>query len=371
MFEHRALAVLASLAAALMVARAGAQTAAPPVAAAPPHAATAPLSPASPGAPPNADDLVQLDFNDVELSVVIDTIARLTGTNFIYDDRVRGRVTIVSPTKIPVAQAYAVFESVLQVKGFTTVEGPGGSVKIIPIRDAKESSINTVAAPTPTPNRDTFVTRLIPLHYIDADAITNSLKPLVSKDAAMVAYPPTNTVILTDSASNIRRVLSILEAIDVETYKEELAVIKVSHADASVLGQQLADVYGAEVSSAGEGGLRAARARQPQVPGQAQPQTGEAQRERVRIITDSRTNSLIILASRARIEDIRRLVAKLDVPVTGGGRIHVDHLKYADSDDLADTLNSMLSGAPKVGGGGGGGIPGAAQAAQAQALARR
>ena len=74
------------------------------------------------------DDKVQLDFNDVELSVVIDTIARLTDKNFIYDDRVRGRVTIVSPTKVTVEEAYAVFESVLQVKGFTTVTGPGGAI---------------------------------------------------------------------------------------------------------------------------------------------------------------------------------------------------------------------------------------------------
>jgi len=351
-----------------MVARAGAQTAPQPVTAPPPpRAGTAPALPPSPGAAAKADDLVQLDFNDVELAVVIDTIARLTGTNFIYDDRVRGRVTIVSPTKIPVAQAYAVFESVLQVKGFTTVEGPGGSVKIIPIRDAKESSIDTVAAPSPTPNRDTFVTRLIPLRYIEAEAITNSLKPLVSKDAAMVAYAPTNTVILTDSASNIRRVLSIIEAIDVETYKEELAVIKLKHADATTLGQQLADVYGAEIAPSA-GGIAAGRARPPQAPGQPQGQGGEAPREHIRIITDSRSNSMIILASHDRLEEIRRLVERLDVPVTGGGRIHVYYLKFADSDDLADTLNSMLSGAPKAGGGGGGGIPGAAQAAQAQAL---
>lgn len=368
MFERRVLAVLASLAAGLMVARAGAQTAPQPVTAPPPpRAGTAPALPPSPGAAAKADDLVQLDFNDVELAVVIDTIARLTGTNFIYDDRVRGRVTIVSPTKIPVAQAYAVFESVLQVKGFTTVEGPGGSVKIIPIRDAKESSIDTVAAPSPTPNRDTFVTRLIPLRYIEAEAITNSLKPLVSKDAAMVAYAPTNTVILTDSASNIRRVLSIIEAIDVETYKEELAVIKLKHADATTLGQQLADVYGAEIAPSA-GGIAAGRARPPQAPGQPQGQGGEAPREHIRIITDSRSNSMIILASHDRLEEIRRLVERLDVPVTGGGRIHVYYLKFADSDDLADTLNSMLSGAPKAGGGGGGGIPGAAQAAQAQAL---
>ncbi len=322
------------------------------------------------------DGLVQLDFNDVELNVVIDTIARLTGRNFIYDDRVRGRVTIVSPTRIPVAQAYTVFESVLNVKGFTTVDGPGGSIKIVPVRDAKESAIDTVPAPTPTPDIDTFVTRLIPLKYIDADAISNSLKPLVSKDAALLSYPPTNTIILTDSASNIRRVLSIIAAIDVETFKEELTILKVEHADAATLAQQIADIYGGEVSSTtgGASALRSPRQRvQPQVPGVPTPAVSgaaEQARDRVRIITDARTNSLIILSSRQRIEDIRRLVAKLDVPVTGGGRIHVYYLKNADAEELAETLNSVVSGQPAAPRSGTGttATAGAAQGGVAQAL---
>src|SRR5262245_54803827 len=104
---------------------------------APVWAQTAPPAQAAPG------EQVQLDFNDVELSVVIDTIARLTGKNFIYDDRVRGRVTIVSPSRITVEEAYAVFESVLQVKGFTTVKAPGGAIKVIPLREAKESNVET------------------------------------------------------------------------------------------------------------------------------------------------------------------------------------------------------------------------------------
>lgn len=334
----------------------------------------------TPGAPDtapvasDAEGLVQLDFNDVELAVVIDTISRLTGRNFIYDDRVRGRVTIVSPTRIPVDQAYAVFESVLQVKGFTTVDGPGGSIKIIPLRDAKESAIQTEAGPTPTPYSDAFVTRLIPLRFIDAEAISNTLKPLVSKDAAMVAYAPTNTVILTDSATNIRRILEIVQAIDVETYKEELAVLKVRHADAGALAQQLADIYGGEVSGGAQGGPGAAalRVRPPQVPGQpVLPGTGEVTRDRVRIITDERTNALIILASRARLADIRALVAKLDVPITGGGRIHVYYLRNADAEELADTLNALISGQPKTSSapGAAGARPGIA-AAQAQAQAQ-
>jgi general secretion pathway protein D len=300
-----------------------------------------------------AGGMVQLDFNDVELNVVIDTIARLTGKNFIYDDKVRGRVTIVSPTRITVDQAYAVFESVLQVKGFTTVEGPGGALRIVPIRDAKEQSIETSRGEPPASDR--FVTRLIPLQYIDAEAIANTLKPLVSKDAAMVAYAPTNTVILTDSASNIARILDIISAIDVETYREELTVIKVRHGDAATLAQQITEIYGGEVTGAGvaPGAARtpAARARRAQQAAQAgiTAVTAEAVAKGVpRIITDDRTNSLIVLASRARLEDIRRLVAKLDVPVTGGGRIHVYYVKHADADELAQTLSSLVSGSPRT-----------------------
>jgi general secretion pathway protein D len=296
------------------------------------------------------EELVQLDFQDVELSVVIETIARLTNRNFIYDDRVRGRVTIVSPTRITVDQAYAVFESVLQVKGFTTVSGPGGAIKVIPLREAKESSIETSKSTRQPPFRDRYITRLIPLQYIDAEAITNTLKPLVSKDASMVAYAPTNTIILTDSSSNIRRILSILQSIDVETYREELAVIQVQYADATTLAEQLAEIYGAQTTSAPTPTRARARTRPARA---AQAAAADpASRRPPRILTDPRTNSLIVLASRTRLEDIRSFVRRLDVPVTGEGRIHVYYLKHADSEEIANVLNSLISGAPQTAAGG-------------------
>jgi len=313
-----------------------------------------------------ADGLVNLDFEDVELAVVIDTIAKLTGKNFVYDDRVRGRVTIISPSPIPVAQAFTVFESVLQVKGFTTVAAPGGVLKVIPIRDAKETSIDTQSSARATPDTDRFVTRLIPLSYIDAEQIANTLKPLVSKDAALVAYAGTNTIILTDSASNITRILSILEAVDVETFKEELALIRLQFADATVVADQLSQLFGAEVMGGARQSAAASRVRarpQPVVPGQ-QPSPGQSpaasRRGQVRIITDERTNSLVALASRATLEEIRDFIRKVDLPVEGGGRIQVYYLKHADAEELADTLNSLLGG----GGGGGGGAQGMQGAAQ-------
>lgn len=304
------------------------------------------------------DGLVNLDFQDVEIATVIDTIARLTNRNFVYDDRVRGRVTIISPTPIPIEQAYTAFESVLQVKGFTTVEAPGGVIKVIPIRDAKETSVDTRSG-LAAPDTDRFVTRLIPLRYIDAEAVSNTLKPLVSKEAALVAYPATNTIILTDSAANINRILEILQAIDVETYKEDLAMIRVQYADAQTLAEQLSEVFGGEVSAT-SGATPAAARVQPRVRRAvqaAQPDATSGPRSQVRIITDVRTNALIILAARSTLDEMRALIRRLDVPVEGQGRIQVYYLKHAVAEELAETLNGLL------GGGTGGGT--AAQAAAA------
>ena len=305
--------------------------------------------------PADEEELISLDFADVELPVVIDTISRLTGYNFIYDDRVRGRVTIVSPTEVTIDQAFAVFESVLKVKGFSLVLGPGNTYKILPIRDIKESSVDTIKDNRPSPNRDRFVTRLVPLQFIDAAAITQTIKPLISKDASLVAYDATNTIIVTDSESNIRRLLSILAALDVESYRQELAVIKIEHADANTLAEQLSEIYGAEVASASGGSTAAqrrarSRRRTTNTTGAAAAQGGDsAVGPTVRILPDERTNSLLVLSSRQQLADIRGLVRKLDIQVRGEGRIQVYYLRHADAEELSETLNSL------VGSGGGGG----------------
>lgn len=331
-------------------------------------------TPRGPGQAGSEEETVHLDFKDADLPSVIETIARTTGKNFIYDDKVRGKVTIVSPSPVTVEQAYAVFESVLKVKGFTVISGPAGVLQIIPVREAKESNVEIIEGDRPSPNRDHFVTRLIPLQYIDAEAITNTIKPLVSKDASMVAYPPTNTIILTDTSTNIRRLLRILEAIDVETFKEELAVIKIRHADAASLGDQISEIYGAELSSAAASSSTAARRarsnrRTRSARAAAEAVVTPASRGKVRIITDSRTNSLIVLAARGQLDDIRELIRTLDVPVTGQGSIHVYYLKHADAEELATTLNGLLTGQTQTGRARGGAADAQPQAVRAAVTA--
>ena len=149
----------------------------------------------APAPAPAGETLVSLDFQDADITEVISTIAKATGKNFLYDDRVRGRVTVISPDPVTVEEAYRVFESILAVKGFTTVPSPGGVLKILPLRDAKENPIETVPGERVAENRDTFITRLLPLHFVKADAMSDTLKPLVSKEASVIPYGPTNTLI--------------------------------------------------------------------------------------------------------------------------------------------------------------------------------
>ena len=295
---------------------------------------------------------VRIDFDDAEITVIIDAISKLSGKNFIYDDRIRGKVTIISPSPVTVPEAWAVFESVLKIKGFTAIPGPAGVLKIIPLRDAKESNIETIRDGRESADRDQYVTRMIPLYYIDATAISNTLKPLISKDAALVVYAPTNTIILTDTKSNIRRLLGILEALDVEIHKQELAVIKIIYADADTLGSQIMDIYGGSASGGGgtAASARKERSSRRKATAAAANSAGgfeATQRSEVRIITESRTNSLLVLASRNQISDIRELVHKLDVPVIGGGKIHVYYLKHADAQEMAKTLNDLVSGSSR------------------------
>ena len=156
---------------------------------------------------PKPDEkLITMNFQDVDLDALVKFISEITGRNFILDDRVKGKVTIISPGKISVDEAYAVFQSVLQVKGFTTVPS-GAVIKILPAQEAKSSTVDTVFPGGRVAEGDEFVTKLIPLENVDVNNMLGIVQPLVSANGLLAAYTATNTMIIIDSASNIDRIV--------------------------------------------------------------------------------------------------------------------------------------------------------------------
>ena len=261
---------------------------------------------------------VTVDFEHVDIALFIKFISELTGKNFVVDEAVRGKVTIISPTKISVEEAYRVFESVLEVHGFTTV--PAGSVvKIVRAREARSKNIETRLREEAVDPEDKVVTQLIPLEYADPNALKKLFAALISKNSLIISYRPTGMLIVTDVLSNIKRLLRIVKAIDVVGIGREISVVPLEHATATVLAKSFNSVFRA----------RRRKRRTPVKPG-------------VKIVADERTNSLIIAATEYDSLRVRQLIGLLDkkIPRTEGD-IHVYYLQNANAEDLAKVLTAL------------------------------
>ena len=283
----------------------------------------APFAAAQTSAAGNADNgqrYVSIDFNDVDINVFIKFIAELTGKNFIVDNRVKGKVTIISPAKISVDEAYLVFESVLEVHGFTTVDS-GNVIKIVSSPEARTKSIETLTEYRSMDPEDKLVTQLVPLRYADPNTITRLFRPLISKSSVILPYQPTNMLIITDFYSNIKRLMRILKTIDVPGVGQELTVIPLQHADAQKLVRTLSTVF--------QQRRRAAK-------------KGASPDDVTKFVADERTNTIVVLASEDDTARVKELISRLDQEMPRGKeKIHVYYLENAVAEELAKVLQSL------------------------------
>ena len=181
-----------------------------------------------------------MDFTDVELPVLIKFISEQTKKNFIFDERVQGKITIISPRRVTLEEAYNVFLFVLQTKGFTTVS-QGNTIKIVAAREARQDTIQTgVLKGTPPAE---FITRLVPLQNLESTEVVPLVAPLVSKDGMVTALGSSNTLLLVDSRANIDRIVTILSDIDKEGPPGILRVYPLSYAVATDAAKTLSTIY--------------------------------------------------------------------------------------------------------------------------------
>ena len=146
---------------------------------------------------------VVLNFSDVDISTMVKFISDLTGRNFIMDDRVKGKISVFSPAKLSNDDAFNVFTSVLELKGFTIVKA-GRVYKIIPTALAKQSGLKIFTDQERGPVNDSYVARVISVDHIAATDAVTFLKPVVSKDGYISSFGPSNMLLVVDSALNIQ-----------------------------------------------------------------------------------------------------------------------------------------------------------------------
>jgi general secretion pathway protein D len=265
----------------------------------------------------NSGRYVSIDFNDVDINVFIKFISELTGRNFIVDQRVKGKITVISPTQISVDEAYRVFESVLDVHGFTTVDS-GEITKIIPAPYARTMSIETKTEKQDDSPEDRIVTQLIHLEYANPEDVKQIFAPLISKSSVILSYAPTNLLIVTDVYSNIKRLMRIIDVIDTPGTGREILVLPVEHADAEEMVRIIGSVFNT-------------------------PQRGRRPEEQsITAVADKRTNILVVQASEPDAQRVKSLVQTLDKKMPKGKeRIHVYYLENANAEDLVGVLQEL------------------------------
>jgi len=308
--------------------------------------------------PPQVDGAqkVTLDFVERNLWDLVLYFADLKQMNFVLANQkdLQGKtVTIVSHKPVSVGEAWEAFLSAMSVSGYTVVEN-GSLARVVKTTEAAQSSI-PVGKGRPGRATESYVTQLVQLSNVSVSEVQKIIPSLMPSDAKIVAYQPTNTLIITDTATNIRKIYSILNELDVAAPKSTLEIVPIQFADAADIKAIIDELYAQEQaqeepdvrSRVNRIRNRRARAREQAQPESAEGVTaGEEVRFISKVIDDERTNSLIVLANEEGHEAVRNLVAELDRDVDPANRaqIHVVYLEHAKAEDVASVLSELSQG---------------------------
>src|ERR1700730_11887976 len=284
------------------------------------------LCAAAPPAPqprPQDGPTITPNYKDADLSQIIQAVAEVTGKNFIIDPRVNAKVTMLSATPMSPAAFYEAFLSVLQVYGYVAV--PAGKViKIVPNTDARQLPANDLPDRVSSTS-DEIVTQVISLKNVSAAQLVPMLRPLMPQYAQLAAYTAGNMLILSDRASNVSRLVRIIQRMD-EGGDEPVEVIALHNASAADVVRIVNSLNQGQGAEGGGGG--------------------------VKIVADERTNS-VLLTGESRTQRLRTkaLIINMDTPLATGGDTQVRSLRYADAEKIADKLKGQATASAKAQGG--------------------
>jgi general secretion pathway protein D len=266
-------------------------------------------------------DVVTLNFINAEIEGVVKAVSEITGKNFVLDPRIKGTINIFSAKPLPRALVYEVFLAALRVQGYAAIEDRG-IVTIVPAIDAK-----LYPSPTHGPQDksrgggDRIQTQVFTLRYESASQLVPILRPLISPNNPITAYPASNSLVVTDYAGNLLRIEKIIDSID-QPSSTEPVVIALRHASALDVAQTVNKLF-SEATGAGAGDST----------------------QRLTVVADARSNSLILRAENpSRLFRLRSLVATLDSPTSAAGNLNVVYLKNAEAVKVAETLRAVYLG---------------------------
>ncbi|MEO5378970.1 MAG: type II secretion system secretin GspD [Magnetococcus sp. DMHC-6] len=265
-----------------------------------------------------AEESFMLNLKGAELTTLIETVAKVTGKNFVMDPGIKGKVTVVSAHPLSPNELYQVFLSILDVHGYIAVES-SGVIKIVPSTEMKFQGEQMDSQQGDFSLGEEVVFQVFELENVDAGRLVAVLRPMVSPKGHLAAYPPSNMLIVSDYAQGVRRLAQILKRVDQPT-SGEIEVINLQHASAADLVRVLEALNKANVAT------------NAKASGEQQPV----------LVADDRTNSILVSGDKGFRIEMRAIISHLDTPVSATtGDTEVIYLRFANAKDLAPILNNV------------------------------
>jgi general secretion pathway protein D len=292
---------------------------------------------------------VTFNLEDADLSDLVRLISNMTGRRFILPSKLRTiKATVFAPTKVTVSEAYQAFLSVLEVNGYTIVPA-GRYLKIEELGGIERTTIPLYEDGSVVPASDRFVTRIHHLDNVSTEDVTSLLARFASREGNITSYGPTNMLIMTDTASQIRRMLKLIAAVDLPRSGTQTWIEPIHYAKASELAARLLEIFPADGATTSKRPTAArSTAKKKALAGVTTVIGSVAGESAIRnIIADERTNSLIIIATERAYLRILEMIRQLDVALEGEGRIHVHHVQHGAAADIAGALTALVSTATR------------------------
>ncbi|HWE01356.1 MAG TPA: secretin N-terminal domain-containing protein [Tepidisphaeraceae bacterium] len=306
-----------------------------------------------------------MNFKDAPLEVVLDHLCEAAGLIVVKEGQLDGRVTVESTEPLTPEEAVTLLNTVLKANGFNAVQN-GRIVRIVPREKAKKGSVpvHVGSDPAAIAASDDMITQVIPLANVDALKLRQDLTPLIASDADVTANEASNSIVITDSSANIRRLVQIINALDMgQAASTELRVIHLKFADAQETAKLISSMFHAPGEPAGganaqqmlqmmqqqqQGGVMP-RGREGRIPGGAIDQALRG--GHVRADADPRTNTLLLTAPAATLKVIEDIVKELDSNPVPASQMKAFRLNFADAEATTKVLSKLYGSSD------GGGFP--------------
>lgn len=307
--------------------------------------------------PPVAADGIRLNFQGAQLSDVLNYLSEAAGFVIVQEAPVSGTVNVVSRQSISPDEAIDLLNAVLIEKGYIALRS-GRILKIVNRKDAQKRDlpVMTGSDPEKIPRKDEMVTQILPLRFGEAAKLLENIRPLLSENATISANESSNSILLTDTQTNVRRVAQIIQAIDTSVSSiSTIRVFPLTYADAKEVATIVSQLFssGTSGSSSGGRGDRGGRgfggfpgfggfggSSQPATTAQSEAKQAAS---RVVAVADEQSNSLIVAAPEEVMPTIKEIIVQIDTSTTAVTETRIFRLQHADSVEMADLFNTLFT----------------------------